>query len=78
MSKYFVRTIEEEPLATIEESELISALPIDKSIENSFPFDDNARNKLEVYKIGLNVECQHYINRMDPKIQHLFKIEKFD
>lgn len=78
MSKYFVRTIEIEPVVTIEESELISALPIDKSIENSFPFDDNVRSKLEVYKVGLNVECQGYINKMDTKIQHLFKIEKFD
>jgi hypothetical protein len=61
VSKYFVRTIEKEPVVTIEESELISALPVDKSIDNSFPFDDSARNKLEVYKVGLNVECKEYI-----------------
>ena len=63
MSKYFVRTIEKEPVVTIEESELISALPVDKSIDNSFPFDDSVRNKLEVYKVGLNVECKEYIKK---------------
>ena len=76
MSKYFVRTIEIEPtVSSIIEKELIDDLPIDETIENRFPFDDIERNKLEIYKQGTEIECQDYINNMDERIRHLFKVD---
>lgn len=79
MSKYFVRTIEDEPVvATIEERDLIDALPLDMDAEDRFPFDDPTRKNIEAYKIGSHEECQQYINKINKKIQHYFKIEEFD
>ncbi|QHG91425.1 hypothetical protein CVO_06070 [Sulfurimonas sp. CVO] len=76
MSKYFVRTIEIEPtVSSIIEKELIDNLPIDETIENRFPFDDIERNKMEIYKQGTAIECQDYINNMDERIRHLFKVD---
>jgi len=75
MSKYFVRTIEIEPTVSIIEKELIQNLPIDETIENRFPFDDLERNKIEICMKGTSIECQDYINDMDKRIKHLFKVD---
>ncbi len=79
MSKYFVRTIEDElGVPTIEESDLIDALPLEMDAGDRFPFDDPIHKNLEAYKIGTLEECQHYIHKINKKIQHYFKIEEFD
>jgi hypothetical protein len=75
VSKYYVRTIELEPIVTLIEKELIQNLPIDETIENRYPFDDIERNKIEIFKKGKAIECQDYINDMDERIRHLFKVD---
>jgi hypothetical protein len=77
MSNFYVTTKVVEPIATIEERELIQALPADSEIENRFPFDDLDRKKVEVFKIGSRYECQEYINSMPSEIMNFFKIEQF-
>ena len=76
MNKYFVRTIEIEPrVSSIIEKELIQNLPIDETIENRIPFDNLEWNKIEIFKQGTEVECQDYINAMNERIKHLFKVD---
>ncbi len=77
MSKYFVRTVEAEFRVDTLEAKLISELLIDENIANRFPFDDSARNSLEIYKIGSKEECQDYIDEIDLNIKHLFRSERF-
>ena len=78
MNEYYVTTKEAEPLVSEEQMELILNLPIDENIENRYPFDDIERNKVEIYKTGLQEECQQYIDKMPPQIINLFKVEKFN
>ena len=77
MNKYFVRTIEIQPVVTIEESELIDALTLNNKFENSFPIDNDypERVKLEAYIVDSYEECQNFISEINIKIRHLFTIE---
>lgn len=77
MNKYYVTTTEVEFFVSEDQKKLILALPFDGDIKNRFPFDDITRNKIEVFKIGTEDMCQCYIDKMNPKIKYLFKIEKF-
>jgi hypothetical protein len=76
MNEYFVRTIELQPVVTLEESELIDALTL-KEYEDRFPIDsdDPEEGKVEAYKIGSHEKCKEFISAIDTKIQHLFTIE---
>lgn len=78
MNRYYVGTIDIEPIVTQEEKELIENLKNDKQIQNRFPFDDLERNKVELYKIGSQKKCQEYINTMDESIQYLFKVYRYN
>ena len=78
MNTHYVGTVDVEPSVTLEEKELIENLPIDENIENRFPFDDIERNKVELYKIGSQQECQDYINIMDESIQYLFTVYSYN
>lgn len=84
MTRFFVRTIEAEPQIEIFENEeidvikeLFNNLPIDETIINRFPFNDPQRASVEVYKIGTEEECQTYIDKINVRIKHYFKLEEF-
>jgi hypothetical protein len=78
MSKFFVRSVETEPrVKDISETDLFGNLKKDENIINCFPFDDLERKSLEIYKIGSEKECQDYIDKINVRIKHLFKIEEF-
>lgn len=77
MSDFYVTKKDVEPVVSVQEKELIQALPADKEIENRFPFDDPYRNKIEVFKVGTQDECKQFIDRMNDKIISFFKVEKF-
>jgi hypothetical protein len=78
MNTHYVGTVDVEPSVTLEEKELIENLPIDENIENRFPFNDIERNKVELYKIGSQQECQDYINIMDESIQYLYTVYSYN
>ena len=84
MKKFFVRTNTAEPEIEILEKEdiedikgLFDNLPIDKTIINRFPFDDSQRASVEIYRIGSEEKCQEYIDEINVRIKHYFKIEEF-
>ncbi len=83
VNDFFVRTVETEfRVNCLLEAELITELPIDENMFNRFPFDhpmndDLERSKIEVYKIGSEEECQHYIDEINERIRYLFKVEEF-
>lgn len=78
MAEYYVTTIEEEPIVTFEQREMILELPIDETIENRFPFDDPVRKKVEIFKQGTLSKCQQYIDDMPPQISGLFTVIQFN
>ena len=78
MAEYYVTTIEVEPTVTLEQKDMILALPIDETIENRFPFDDIDRNKVEIFKQGTQGKCQQYIDDMSPQIRGLFTAIQFN
>ena len=77
MTEYYVTTIEVEPTVTVEQKEMILELPIDETIVNRFPFDDD-RNNVEIFKQGTQGKCQQYIDDMPSQINNLFTTVQFN
>lgn len=65
---------------SIDEKELILALPIDETINNRFSFDD-PRSKLynlEVFKKGTFQECQECFDAIDERVRYMLSIKHVD
>lgn len=65
---------------SIEEKELILALPLDETLNNRFPSENPTSDlyHLEVFKKGTQTECQEYFANIPQQIKHLFSIELVD
>ena len=65
---------------TFEEKELIKDLPLDETINNEFPSEDQTSElyALEVFKKGTKAECEQYLNDIPEQIRYLFSVELVD